>query len=50
MELKFSWKYKNYELRAVPKSLVRLRDEDKNETIELIKWDDEEGGFCFTIY
>ena len=38
MELNFNWKYKDYELRACPKTLARLNKEDQNETIDLIKW------------
>lgn len=37
-ELNFNWKYKNYELRACPKSLVSLNDNEKNVTISFIKW------------
>ena len=34
MELKFSYKYKDYELRACPKRLVRFNeDESKNGAI-----------------
>ena len=45
-ELNFNWKYKNYELRACPPSLVKLNSEDKNTTIEFIKWN---GDTCFTL-
>jgi hypothetical protein len=37
-ELNFNWKYKNYELRACPPSLVKLNSEDKNTTIDFVKW------------
>ena len=37
-ELNFNWKYKNYELRACPSSLARVNPEDRNTTIDFIKW------------
>ena len=37
MKLEFNWKYKDYELRAVPKQLVRFSEDEENTTIELIK-------------
>lgn len=50
MELNFNWKYKDYELRAVPKGLVRTNDSDPNHTIELLKWTkDDKSRYCFTI-
>lgn len=51
MELNFNWKYKDYELRSVPKSLARLNNKEKNHTIELIKWSKSSKGeyYCFTI-
>ena len=51
MKLEFNWKYKDYELRAVPKQLVRFSEDEENTTIELIKWDTKETGerYCFTI-
>ena len=51
MKLEFNWKYKDYELRAVPKMLVRLDEDEENETIELLKWDTRENGerYCFTM-
>jgi hypothetical protein len=36
-QLEFSWKYKDYELRACPERLVRF-DNEPNETIDLVKW------------
>ena len=49
--MEFNWKYKDYELRAVPKRLVRFRKDEENHTIELIKWNTKEDGkkYCFTI-
>ena len=52
MELNFNWKYKDYELRACPKHLVRFSDEEENETIDLIKWQThkEDGKrYCFSL-
>ena len=46
-ELNFSIRYKDYEIRACPKLLVRLDPSDKNETVELLKYNDD--GFCFTL-
>lgn len=37
-DLEFSWKYKDYELHACPKRLVRFYEGEKNETIDLVKW------------
>lgn len=37
-ELEFSWKYKDYELRACPKHLARFYKDEPNETIDLVKW------------
>ena len=39
MELEFSFKYKDYELVACPKCLVRFSPDEPNETIDLVKWD-----------
>ena len=48
--MEFNWKYKNYELRAVPKRLVRFSEDEENHTIELIKWNTKDGKkYCFTI-
>lgn len=51
MKLEFNWKYKDYELRAVPKRLVRFSENEENTTIELLKWSTKENGkkYCFTI-
>ena len=46
MTLEFSFKYKDYELRACPSRLVRLSPDDKNETIDLVKWYDYNGQRC----
>ena len=49
--LQFSWKYKNYELRACPKHLVRINKDDPNVTIDFIKWEKQNDGkpYCFSI-
>lgn len=50
MTLEFSFKYKDYELRACPKRLVRFYPEDPNETIDLIKYDSSgETPFCYSL-
>lgn len=51
MELNFSWKYKDYELRACPKCLVKTRIYDKNETIDFIKWatNSDDKKYCFSL-
>lgn len=50
MELEFSFKYKNYELRACPKHLVHFHPDDKNETIDLVRWEhDGEKPYCFSL-
>ena len=51
MKLEFNWKYKDYELRAVPKYLTRFNDEEENTTIELLKWETKNNGvrYCFTM-
>lgn len=51
MELNFSWKYKDYELRACPKPLVKTRIYDKNETIDFVKWRTNSDGtkYCFSL-
>lgn len=49
-ELSFNWKYKDYELRACPPSLARLKPEDKNTTIDFIKWfNTNEKPYCISI-
>ena len=51
MELKFSYKYKDYELRACPKRLVRFNEDEPNETIDLIKWETADDGkrYCYSL-
>ena len=50
MKLEFNWKYKDYELRAVPKYLARFNEEEENVTIDFLKWyDDEDGRYCFSL-
>ena len=51
-ELDFNWKYKNYELKACPLSLARLTPEDKNTTIDFVKWSGpitDTDRHCFSI-
>ena len=51
-ELDFNWKYKNYELRACPPSLVKLDSEEKNTTIDFVKWSGpvtDENRCCISI-
>ena len=51
-ELDFNWKYKDYELRACPASLIRLSPDDKNTTINFIKWSGpvtDKKRFCISI-
>jgi len=38
MDLEFSWRYKDYGLKAVPPNLVKLSEDDKNETIDFVKY------------
>ena len=51
MSLEFSFKYKDYEIRACPKHLVRLSPGEKNETIDFVKWyvNDEGNRCCFSL-
>ena len=51
MELEFSYKYKDYELRACPKRLVRFNEDEPNETIDLIKWETTDDGerYCYSL-
>lgn len=45
-ELNFYWRMGDYALEAVPKHLVRLDDEEKNETIDLVKYYNYQGQEC----
>ena len=51
MKLEFNWKYKDYELRAVPRGLVGPKEDKENYTIELLKWikREKDKPYCFTI-
>lgn len=50
MSLEFSFKYKDYELRACPKRLVELYPDEPNETIDLIKWYEHNGKkLCYSL-
>ena len=51
MELKFSYKYKDYELRACPERLVKFQEDEKNETIDFVKWNMDSKGdrYCFSL-
>ena len=48
-ELDFNWKYKDYELRACPTSLARLNPDDKNTTIDFVKWFKPADGKSLTV-
>ena len=50
--LEFSFKYKNYEIRACPKHLARFSPDEKNVTIDFVKWDKSastDKAFCFSL-
>lgn len=51
MMLEFSFKYKDYELRACPKHLAHITESDPNETIDFVKWKTRDDGtkYCFSI-
>ena len=51
MKLNFNWKYKTYEMKACPKSLARFYDNEPNETIDLLKWEESADGrkSCFSL-
>lgn len=51
MALEFFFKYKDYELRACPKHLARFSPDEKNETIDFVKWATNENGrkYCFSL-
>ena len=50
MTLEFSFKYKDYELRACPKRLARFSPDEPNETIDLVKWDKSgDKPYCFSL-
>ena len=34
--LEFNWEYKDYALRACPKHLVKLKEDEPNETIDFM--------------
>lgn len=44
--LEFQWKYKDYELHACPKRLARFSEDEKNVTIDLVKWFEHNGRRC----
>ena len=50
-QLEFCWKFKNYELRACPKRLARLSDDERNETIDFVMWNTDSTGkrYCFSL-
>lgn len=50
-KLEFSWKYKDYELRACPKRLARFNANEPNETIDFVKWTTNSDGaeYCFSL-
>ena len=48
--LEFSWKYKDYEIHACPKHLVRFCEDEPNVTIDLVKWYDHGGKrLCYSL-
>lgn len=51
MELDFSFKYKDYEIRACPIHLARFSPEEKNETVDFVKWEIDSTGrkYCFSL-
>ena len=51
MMFEFSFKYKDYELRACPQRLVRFDPNEPNETINLVKWDRRDDGqpYCYSL-
>lgn len=50
-ELKFSWKYKNYELSACPIRLAAMYPGEPNTTIDLVMWNKDANGkaYCFSL-
>ena len=49
-DLNFYWRMGDYALQAVPKRLARFDKDDKNETIELVKYYQYQGKeCCYTI-
>lgn len=46
IRLQFNWKYKDYELRAIPRGLIRTNPKEENYTIELLKWSEDT---CYTL-
>ena len=45
-ELNFYWRMGDYALEAVPKHLARLKEDEPNETIDLVKYYQYEGREC----
>lgn len=43
MNLNFYWRMGDYALEACPKSLARFHEDDKNETIDLVKYFQSQG-------
>lgn len=50
-KLEFSWRYKDYELRACPKKLARFNANEPNETIDFVKWTTNSDGaeYCLSL-
>ena len=45
-DLTFYWRMGNYAIEACPKSLVKFRDDEPNETIDIVKyWKRDEESF-----
>lgn len=51
MKLEFSFKYKDFEIKACPKRLARFTPDEENETINLVKWATRENGekYCYSL-
>ena len=45
-ELNFYWRMGDYALEACPKSLARFKEDEQNETINLVKFFQHEGREC----
>ena len=45
-ELNFYWRMGDYALEACPKSLARFKEDEPNETINLVKFFQHEGREC----
>ena len=50
-KLEFDWEYKDYALHACPKRLARFKENEPNETIDLVKYDVSSDGkrYCYSL-